>query len=89
MMKLSNVTGLGLFLTTFSLGAGACVVGGGDEADEIATVEPQLSALETTNGTWVNLGSDFGPCGALPATCVVGTQIDAHSGPGLAQGKRV
>lgn len=50
MKKIKNITAIGLFLTTFGLGAGACVAGA-DEADDIATAEPRLSAPDTTGQT--------------------------------------
>lgn len=68
------------------LGVGFIACADAPEDDEFVDIPDTLQANAVTYGTWVNMGVTFGPCPALPSTCIVGQQTPAHSGPGLAGG---
>ena len=72
-------------LSVLAVAVSSCVVGT-DEADEIPDNPETLQVNSVTYGKWVSVTIDFGPCGELPATCTVGDQVSAHSGPGTAGG---
>jgi hypothetical protein len=84
-MKGLNMRGH-IFILGLAMIAAACVDTSSDPEEKTLEATSEAHQADSTAGTWVSLGSTFGPCLVLPATCQVGDQIPAHSGPGTAGG---
>ena len=75
-----------IFILGLAMSAAACADTSWNPEEKTLEATSEAHQADSTAGTWVNLGGTFGPCLVLPATCQVGDQIAAHSGPGNAGG---
>jgi len=85
-LSVSILSAVALLVLAVAVSSCAASTDEANDVDQFADSPENIQVNAITYGTWVNMGVDFGPCGVLPSTCVVGDQVSAHSGPGTAGG---